>query len=1208
MRTPKNALPLALFLSALPTAANNVFVFPTFTGSATGTALVYSGEPLAQTATFSVGTDVFAIFAKSAAVPADTKYYAVARSGSNSLVILNSGFQPIGQPISFGQSVTAAGLSPDGRRLLIMAGNLRIYNTDTDQEIQTNFIDVGIQPSDLAFSPDSRRAFLLSPLAQRLTAVDLTTNTAAGNISLPGITSGFVSTGPNGLLYVSAQTRVLEVNPQATPFDVGATRRQFTPLNANIGKLFFTPDGTRALAINLSPQSGTLLYHFSLDLLNPGIAEFKNTEAAFTAVAFEKLFIAGNSTAYAITASTSAQPRRLYTVTLPELAADGAPAVPTVAESFFGSLGNVSIADQVAVSSEYPAARRAYISAPLNLLQQAAQNTLYNVNLAPTTPNVTGRVDFNFLPGAVGWAGPAAIASTDAPTGLIRYNARQPVVAINSRITPIGVRVLGASGRPLFNVPVVFTPITPGAVLDGATTVFTNANGQAFIGVTAPAATGTFTINAAVSGSGLSTSFTFDAQTSGSGGGGSGGGTGSGTLNLVSGDGQVVRDGNVSLNEYVVSVTLPNGQPAVNVPVNWAITQGLGDWIEGTTVDGLVKTTLTNSTGLARNKYRAGSVAPGNEFQYIIMSASSGGASLELSAIAYLGITSTGDVNVSPSIEIQAPVGEPFRLSGRVGQTLAGAVRVRVNSPSGIRMERVGVSISTGLTAAQGPVATCTPRPVVLTNTEAVATCDVRLSGRAASGIPGIIDIGGFSIRNVILDVQPGEPGGLRIISGNSQTGNPNQNLLGLLIVELDDGGGNRLAGANIRWEVIQGVGTLTQSVTTTDLNGRASNTLRLGNAPGTVLVRATATGGTQPSVTFEARVNIVAAQVAKVSGDNQRTFTGTPFAQPLVVSVVDAEGRAVPGVPVNFAVTGGSATLSATTVQTDTNGRAQVTVNATANPGAIVVEASAANVAQRVTFNLISDLPGPVVNPLDMFNAASGERGAIVPGGIYNIVGGGLAPDLRGCITPSILLLGGYPTRLGNVEVQFGNTLAPIISLCNLGGRQSVTVQVPFELAAGGTVSATIRVGGGSSVVNNIQVVDLQPGIFETVDAQGRRYAVALRPNGTFVTPENPAQYRENIRFYITGAGPVTPGANTGATGIPGQRINAETVVGLNDAGARLIAAHYAVGMVGVYEIIFEIPEGTTTGANRPLGLVQIRSNGQTVFPGNSPTIAVAP
>ena len=97
---------------------------------------------------------------------------------------------------------------------------------------------------------------------------------------------------------------------------------------------------------------------------------------------------------------------------------------------------------------------------------------------------------------------------------------------------------------------------------------------------------------------------------------------------------------------------------------------------------------------------------------------------------------------------------------------------------------------------------------------------------------------------------------------------------------------------------------------------------------------------------------NRVPATLTKVSGDAQTGVTSTALANPFVVEVGDGSQtwdsstrRYVPapvafaGVPVTFAVTAGGGTLSATSVATDSTGRAQVTLT----PGATAA-------TQRVT------------------------------------------------------------------------------------------------------------------------------------------------------------------------------------------------------------------------------------------------------------------
>ena len=119
-----------------------------------------------------------------------------------------------------------------------------------------------------------------------------------------------------------------------------------------------------------------------------------------------------------------------------------------------------------------------------------------------------------------------------------------------------------------------------------------------------------------------------------------------------------------------------------------------------------------------------------------------------------------------------------------------------------------------------------------------------------------------------------------------------------------------------------------------------------------------------------------------KISGDNQKGASFTPLSQPFVVEAQDANGSALAGVSVTFAVTAGGGTLSTTITRTDENGRAQSTLTLGPNLGTNTVEVSAAGIEVPATFHAISDTEAPsiaadvngdgVVNVLDLIVIAS--------------------------------------------------------------------------------------------------------------------------------------------------------------------------------------------------------------------------------------------
>ena len=119
-----------------------------------------------------------------------------------------------------------------------------------------------------------------------------------------------------------------------------------------------------------------------------------------------------------------------------------------------------------------------------------------------------------------------------------------------------------------------------------------------------------------------------------------------------------------------------------------------------------------------------------------------------------------------------------------------------------------------------------------------------------------------------------------------------------------------------------------------------------------------------------------------KISGDNQKGASFAPLSQPFVVEVQDANGSALAGISVRFAVTTGGGALSTTITRTDENGRAQSTLTLGPNLGTNTVEVSATGIGSPVTFYAISDTESPpitadvnndgVVNILDLILIAS--------------------------------------------------------------------------------------------------------------------------------------------------------------------------------------------------------------------------------------------
>lgn len=167
-----------------------------------------------------------------------------------------------------------------------------------------------------------------------------------------------------------------------------------------------------------------------------------------------------------------------------------------------------------------------------------------------------------------------------------------------------------------------------------------------------------------------------------------------------------------------------------------------------------------------------------------------------------------------------------------------------------------------------------------------------------------------------------GPPAAIRIVSGDGQSASSGQVVPEPLAVEVTDGS-FPVEGANVGFAVLTGGGVVEPAIGTTDANGIATTTWRLGavGANG-----ATATVAGLPPVSFSATaVPLVVGSVVVVSGDGGVGFAGNLSPGRPTVEVRDDLGRPARGIPVAFAVSEGGGALLKATATTAADGRASV-------------------------------------------------------------------------------------------------------------------------------------------------------------------------------------------------------------------------------------------------------------------------------------------
>lgn len=198
------------------------------------------------------------------------------------------------------------------------------------------------------------------------------------------------------------------------------------------------------------------------------------------------------------------------------------------------------------------------------------------------------------------------------------------------------------------------------------------------------------------------------------------------------------------------------------------------------------------------------------------------------------------------------------------------------------------------------------------------------------------------------------------------------------------------------------------------------------------------------------------------------------------------------------------------------------------------------------------------------------------------------------------------FPMRMGDLSVQFGGHVAPILAVSRFGSQEAVTVQVPFDLSTG-WCSVTLRVGA-EQATQKVRVRPVSPGILQMRMSDSVPRGILIRPDGTLVDLEHPARRGETLKLLATGLGSMYPPVPTNQPG-PTPALSEpiyRLVLGINQHAVPLLTAHYAVGLVGLEEIAFRVPDSTPAGKNIPLVLGAVSGAG-TLY-SNSSLFPVAP
>jgi uncharacterized protein (TIGR03437 family) len=736
-------------------------------------------------------------------------------------------------------------------------------------------------------------------------------------------------------------------------------------------------------------------------------------------------------------------------------------------------------------------------------------------------------------------------------------------------------------------------------------------------------------------------------------------------ISVVQGNGQMICDGCPTtalpfFDPLIVKVTDASGNPVSNAQVTWSVisttAQFGGSVANATTVTGstsgssavdcnFYNTSAPQKIGETCNVFTEGSPAT-PQVGYIattIRASIPNGQSVAFTLTQSPNlVNNASDLSyITAQIAVDSQVQAGAVLSGQVGTVSTTPIKIVVRTLgntfiSGVSIRLIPQDANQGgaAIACQTPVGSAADPGSVLTGGDGTALCYPMFTAPGSATMNFFILVGGvaslvnpnsansynqgvgqpagtFEFGPFGATATPNNPSFLQVFSGNNQTANAGTALGQPLIVQVLDSNRNPLQGITVNWTVTPpNAATATPATGTSDSNGKVSTNVTLtSSATGNVQVTATVGSLTQNfSITVTVPIPPLSS-LTTVSGNSQSGVEGMAFSAPLVVMASTSAGAAS-GVPVQFAITSGSGSLSASggsatqsvVVPTGSNGQASVTATAGSTAGTLTVTASVSGFSQTQTFSLTVLPPPPPISGSSFLNGAgffptSGtQQTALSPCGVATlVVGSPLAPSAYP-IVPNM-----YTTPLqqpGNTSISFQlqgattTTMAPILNITTATtSQQLITFQVPCELVPN-YYNVNVTVNGGTPVmVPPIPVLPAAPGIFETLGSDGVRRAVAVRPDGSIVTLSNPARRGETIRIYITGAGPVLPALVSGSLPTPGVPSTPtapnQVVVGLNNSGVGGVMVQAAAELIGVYEVTFQVPnDPTLVGTNNILAV----------------------
>jgi uncharacterized repeat protein (TIGR01451 family) len=502
-------------------------------------------------------------------------------------------------------------------------------------------------------------------------------------------------------------------------------------------------------------------------------------------------------------------------------------------------------------------------------------------------------------------------ASFTGPTITITGGNNQTAGVSTGFSSPLTVQVTDSNGVAVNGAIVTFTVPSSGASATlSATTATTNASGFASVSATANSLGGSYQVTASVAGA---TPVNFTLTNLGT----------SASITVSSGGGQTTIVGTAFGAPLVALVRDLANQPVGGVTVTFTVPGS------GASATLSSATAVTNASGLASITATANTVAG------------------SYNATATVGLlTATFALTNTPGPAANLTLIAPTTRSATAGGAL-GTFTAEVTDSFGNVVPGVTITF-----AAPGSGASAT-----LSAASAVTGSNGRASITAtANTVAGSYAITasapGLASQAFTISNTAGAAATLAIVSGNNQSATIGASFAPLVVV-VRDAFNNPVAGATVTFTAPgSGASAAVTASTTTAANGQASTPATANTVAGSYSVTAASAGLT--SVTFSLTNLAGPAAALTLIAPTTRSATVNTSLGTFTAEVTDAQGNLVPGVTVTFTApaSGASATLSAGSAVTGSDGRASITATANTVAGSYAITAGSTGLTSR-TFTI---------------------------------------------------------------------------------------------------------------------------------------------------------------------------------------------------------------------------------------------------------------